>query len=869
MQKKLLQEAFALHQMGRIQDARVVYEKILELHPFDLDTLHLMALLAQQDGRLEQALRYFQTAVTVKPDFAQLYAHYGRALFDSNLLEQALANFQISISIDPTDVEPYLDLGMIMHKLGRLNQAIHTCDRGIVMHPENAIAHFNRAAVLNDLDCIEQALTSYQRSMFVEPENIQTHSAQGMLFRKIGKIHEAAVCYNHAIILEPENPEIYFHQGVILGQMNNKEQASTCFDRSITICPTHAEALLSQGNMFILDNDFISALKSYDRALTLQENHSLGHFNRGLILRNMGRLGEAIDDFMKAIISDCAFAEPYFALAVTLLQFDAQAGSPSFFETTNRLSQKFSAFYTHLEHKSANFSISQLALDLASNAIKIKPNYAEAYNWRGSVLAELDRIDDAILNFSEAIEHGSIEPEIHLNYGIMLLKAHKYKQAVMSFDVALQIRPDYADVLFHRGNAFQALSCHQEALWDFEKAFLVHPQFADAYMNCGTALVCLNRLKEAITCQDTAISLKCDSHAYYNNRALTLHASKQFDEALLSFDEAISLKPDYSEAIYNKGMSLLLCSQFQEGWEAYEHRLLADSFVRTSLGAYSHFLTRVDKISDHRELMNKHVFLIGEQGVGDVLMFSSIIPDLLSVASRIEFIVDRRLKGILQSSFPSIRVMDHYIEGSIPNDAVVLYIGSLGNIFRKNPNHFSGNRFLYPDQSKIAIWKNRLGETDRKLIGISWRGGTVATRSDARSASVSNFLSLFANTDYTLVSLQYGGNHEELHEVANAIGVKVLSFAPMETNDLGDLSALVGALDAVVTVQNSNVHLCGALGVPCIGILPALPEWRYGLNGEDMLWYNSVRLLRRGEDQHFLDLEDSVVAHLSQIVDPR
>ena len=71
------------------------------------------------------------------------------------------------------------------------------------------------------------------------------------------------------------------------------------------------------------------------------------------------------------------------------------------------------------------------------------------------------------------------------------------------------------------------------------------------------------------------------------------------------------------------------------------------------------------------------------------------------------------------------------------------------------------------------------------------------------------------------------------------------------TSDLDGLAALISCLDAVLTVQNTNVHLAGALGAPCWAILPEAPEWRYGREGGRMPWYASVRLLRRsaGDDE--------------------
>ena len=58
-------------------------------------------------------------------------------------------------------------------------------------------------------------------------------------------------------------------------------------------------------------------------------------------------------------------------------------------------------------------------------------------------------------------------------------------------------------------------------------------------------------------------------------------------------------------------------------------------------------------------------------------------------------------------------------------------------------------------------------------------------------------------------------------------------------------AALVCALDLVVSVQTSIVHLGGALGAPAWALIPEVPEWRYGASGETMPWYPSVTLFRK------------------------
>jgi len=150
------------------------------------------------------------------------------------------------------------------------------------------------------------------------------------------------------------------------------------------------------------------------------------------------------------------------------------------------------------------------------------------------------------------------------------------------------------------------------------------------------------------------------------------------------------------------------------------------------------------------------------------------------------------------------------------------------------------------DAHKQRAFSERLSAPGRKLVGISWAGGLAHTRQAARTLAFDEMLDILDHRDdLALVSLQHGQDLEFVQATAKRRGLDIALFAPVDLNDMGDLAALIVSLDAVVTVQNTNVHLCGALGVPCLAILPPVPEWRYGLKGDHMAWYGSVQLFRR------------------------
>jgi hypothetical protein len=129
-------------------------------------------------------------------------------------------------------------------------------------------------------------------------------------------------------------------------------------------------------------------------------------------------------------------------------------------------------------------------------------------------------------------------------------------------------------------------------------------------------------------------------------------------------------------------------------------------------------------------------------------------------------------------------------------------------------------------------------------VGIAWRGGGMVAQAQRRSLALEALLPLLRLPGIEWLNLQYGHDPAELESLAQQQGVVIHHF-PGITEDLSATTALTAALDLVITVQQTALHLAGAVGTPAWVLLPLGPEWRYGLQGSRMPWYASVELFRQ------------------------
>ncbi|BAY98870.1 TPR repeat-containing protein [Tolypothrix tenuis PCC 7101] len=156
--------------------------------------------------------------------------------------------------------------------------------------------------------------------------------------------------------------------------------------------------------------------------------------------------------------------------------------------------------------------------------------------------------------------------------GIALLNLGRYEEAVASYNKGLKIQPDqYA--WYFRGNALRNLGHYEEAIASYDKALELKPDYHQAWYFRGNALRNLGRYEEAIASYDKALELKPDYHQAWYFRGNALSDLGRYEEAIGTYEQAIQIKPDLHQAWYNKGNVLSAIGRYEEAIVSYNKAL--------------------------------------------------------------------------------------------------------------------------------------------------------------------------------------------------------------------------------------------------------------------------------------------------------
>jgi tetratricopeptide (TPR) repeat protein len=199
-------------------------------------------------------------------------------------------------------------------------------------------------------------------------------------------------------------------------------------------------------------------------------------------------------------------------------------------------------------------------------------NY-NAHNDLGYDLLQKGRVDEAMVHFQKALQIYPDFAAARYNLGLALFKKDKVDEAIVQYQKALQIYPASADAHNNLGNALLQKDKVDEAIAQYQTALQINPDFAEARYDLGNALLQKGKVDEAIAQYQTALQINPDFAEAHNNLGHALCQKGSVDEGIIHYQKALQIKPDYADAHYNLGVALFRKGRADEAIIHYQKAL--------------------------------------------------------------------------------------------------------------------------------------------------------------------------------------------------------------------------------------------------------------------------------------------------------
>ncbi len=520
------------------------------------------------------------------------------------------------------------------------------------------------------------------------------------------------------------------------------------------------------------------------------------------------------------------------------------------------------------------------AISAYNKALQIKHDFPEAHYNLGNALNEKGDLDAAIVSYKKVLELKHAHPEAHCNFGIILRRKGDLDAAITSFNTALQLKPNYPEAHNCLGNALREQGYLDAAIASFNTALQLKPYYPEAHNGLGIALKEQGNLDAAIASFNTALQLKPNYPEAHNNLGNVLQENGDLDAAIASFNTAIQLKPNYPEAHYNIGnarqeqgeptkaiasyntalelkpyfpdahwnssLAMLLMGDYENGWEKYEWRTKSKDSTSSlhAIPSCSKWLGEIQK-------KGSQLLLVTEQGLGDTLQFMRYVLAVREKGIDVSLCAPPRLHPLIVASGIDQSPLSPEEANKVKSGhwAPLLSVPMHLKVSQDNP--IVTGPYIKATEKLCRKWNKSIPRRGNPTIGINWRGNRKDSSKQARNVPIHYFRKILKMFEGNIICLQRGASQQEIEQVTSNQVVKIQQLEISQIadsdkpSDFLEYAAIISNCDLVITTGSTVAHMAAGIGIPTWVLLPRVPDWRWGLEGDNTFWYPSMRLFRQ------------------------
>ena len=299
------------HKSGRFREAARLYRNVLGAQPEHPDALHLLGVIALQQGDHRSAADHIGRALSRNPGNAAYHAHLAEALRGLGELDKAADCCRTAMRLQPHFADAINNLGVVLLAQGRIDEAIAQLREALRLKPDFSMACNNLGNALRLGGDPDGAVTHFRRATEIDPNLAEAHSNLGQLLLERHQPHEALDHLRTAVRLRPDLAEARNNLGNALRETGRLAEARQSYAEALRLNSNLAMTYNNMGQALHEENSLDDALAWYQRALQIDPRSARIHSNLASLLSEQEKYGEALTVYGRALELDPTYAEAH------------------------------------------------------------------------------------------------------------------------------------------------------------------------------------------------------------------------------------------------------------------------------------------------------------------------------------------------------------------------------------------------------------------------------------------------------------------------------------------------------------------------------------------------------------------------------
>jgi len=296
--KEQLESAISLYSDGKISEAIDTINTLIESHPENPLLFNILGACFKKLGEIDTAAKMFNTAVTLKPDYAEAHFNHAIALNETGKTDLSTESYKKALTILPNYPDAHNNLGNIYLDLNRYQEALKHYEAAVSYKPNFSEAYNNLGVANRELEQINNAVENFKKAIVINPSYTKAILNLGNALKDLGEVKDAEKCFEQALRNEPDNAQAHVSLGTFFKEKGQVKDAIKSFKRAIKIQPSYGVAYF---NLTLMRDSNIEK-KVISQMLSQLSSNDLSQSDRinfCFALANTYEKLEKYDDFFK------------------------------------------------------------------------------------------------------------------------------------------------------------------------------------------------------------------------------------------------------------------------------------------------------------------------------------------------------------------------------------------------------------------------------------------------------------------------------------------------------------------------------------------------------------------------------------------
>ncbi|HEY0161416.1 MAG TPA: tetratricopeptide repeat protein [Edaphobacter sp.] len=255
-----------------------------------------------------------------QPKWAEPYVALGKAYVQKGRLDDAVRSFETALQKKPDDRVALRELAAALMRQGQVDRAIERLQRVTTLYPKDDESFANLGNAYMQQGKLQEAKDALSHALALNPERAEAQNLAGLCDVQSGDKAGAEQAFLEAIRLQPNLPDPQNNLANLMTGEQRFHDAEAHFKRAIELNPEYGDAHHGLGLLLILEHNYGVAEKELQTAARTSPNNVTVHTDLADLLSAQGRLGDAASEYRRALEVNHASPDANFGLGMLLLQ---------------------------------------------------------------------------------------------------------------------------------------------------------------------------------------------------------------------------------------------------------------------------------------------------------------------------------------------------------------------------------------------------------------------------------------------------------------------------------------------------------------------------------------------------------------------